>query len=140
MASAIFLGGVICVYINYDSDRQRQHFRASGGNLKIWGKDPVFIEAKYKTEKGETKSSLLLASGWWGRSRHFHYIPEIGAAICWTIPVWCAQILPYFYVPYLTLLLTDRAFRDDARCRSKYQKYWNRYCRHVPHMILPGVF
>ena len=68
------------------------------------------IEATYVTETGETKSSLLLCSGWyisqllcmitvfalyfanlkflcrWGMSRHFHYVWEILAAFFWSVP------------------------------------------------------
>jgi 7-dehydrocholesterol reductase len=139
LSSLIFAVGLLAIYINYDCDRQRQYFRADHGRHKIWGKDPVFIEAKYKTESGEVKTSLLLASGYWRISRHFHYLPEILAAAAWTIPVWCKEYLPYFYIPYLILLLTDRAFRDDARCKCKYGKYWDQYCNHVPYMIIPTL-
>jgi 7-dehydrocholesterol reductase len=46
---------------------------------------------------------------------------------------------PYFYVIYLTILLTDRAWRDDDRCRMKYGKYWDQYCDEVPYKILPKI-
>lgn len=82
--------------------------RATKGNTIIWGKKPTMIEATYKTEKGETKSSLLLVSGWWGVARHFHYLPEITAAFCWSAPAGFTHFLPYFYVTFLTILLLDR--------------------------------
>lgn len=37
---AIFLAGLLCIYINYDCDRQRQVFRKTQGKCKIWGKVP----------------------------------------------------------------------------------------------------
>jgi len=40
----------------------------------------------------------------------------------------------------LTLLLTDRAFRDDMRCQSKYGKYWAQYTKSVPYKMIPFVF
>jgi 7-dehydrocholesterol reductase len=73
---------------------------------------------------------------------HFHYVPEIGAAFFWAIPaslnlqMW---ILPLFYPVYLTILLLDRAWRDDKRCADKYGKYWDMYCNKVPSKIIPGV-
>lgn len=140
IAFAAFMLGMTSIYVNYDCDRQRQEFRRSKGAGKVWGKDPLFIEAKYKTESGEIKSSLLLGSGYWGLSRHFHYVPEILASLFWTFPVWTYNILPWFYVPYLTLLLFDRAHRDDARCRSKYGKYWDMYCKHVRDLIIPQTY
>lgn len=131
---------ILTVWINYDADRQRQVFRASQGKSLIWGKAPQFIVAKYVTETGETKQSLLLTSGWWGLARHFHYVPEILAALCWTLPVGGSSGVPYFYVIYLTVLLTDRAFRDDARCSHKYANDWKKYCERVQTLIIPKLF
>lgn len=37
-----------------------------------------------------------------------------------------AAIAPYFYTVFLILLLVDRAFRDDTRCRAKYGKHWDK--------------
>jgi 7-dehydrocholesterol reductase len=139
-ATAIFLAGVLCVWINYDSDRQRYQFRQSEGKSLIWGRVPRKIIAKYETSSGTTKTSLLLVDGWWKVSRHFHYVPEIMAAFFWSLPALDTGLVgPYFYVVYLTILLTDRAFRDDDRCRSKYGKYWDEYCLQVPYKIVPGI-
>jgi 7-dehydrocholesterol reductase len=38
--------------------------------MKIWGRDPEYIVAKYLTKDGSERSSLLLASGWWGLARY----------------------------------------------------------------------
>jgi 7-dehydrocholesterol reductase len=56
------------------------------------------------------------------------------------LPAGFAQALPYFYVFFLTLLLTDRAFRDDARCSAKYGTYWQQYTKAVPHKMIPYLF
>ncbi len=138
--AANLAAGLLCVWINYDADRQRQVFRSKGGKVKIWGKPARKIEAQYIAgDSGEVKKSLLLASGWWGVSRHFHYLPEISAAFFWTSPSGFQHLLPYFYVIFLTILLTDRSFRDDARCRAKYNKYWDQYCKMVPYKMVPGI-
>lgn len=95
----ILLAGILCIYVNYDCDRQRQEFRRTNGKCLVWGKAPskvtymenkltcaitqVFftefyysfllrvtlfyilqITASYTTSSGETKTSLLLTSGW----------------------------------------------------------------------------
>lgn len=139
-ALGMFAMGLFAIWWNYDCDRQRQEFRASGGRLKIWGKEPSFIVAKYLTsDTHEEKTSLLLTSGWWGFARHFHYVPEILAAFLWCAPALFTHFLPYFYPIYLTILLTDRAWRDDARCRCKYGVFWDEYCEKVPYKIVPGV-
>nr|CAB3449745.1 unnamed protein product [Digitaria exilis] len=119
LALSILLAGILCIYINYDCDRQRQEFRRTNGKCSVWGKAPSKIVASYQTTKGETKTSLLLTSGWWGLSRHFHYVPEILSAFFWTVPALFSHFLPYFYVIFLTILLFDRAKRDDDRCSSK---------------------
>ncbi|XP_078443227.1 ergosterol biosynthesis ERG4/ERG24 family [Wolffia australiana] len=139
-ALSILAAGLLCIYINYECDWQRQYFRRTGGKCTIWGRTPTKIVASYRTSKGETKTSLLLTSGWWGLSRHFHYVPEILAAFFWTAPALFNHFLPYFYVVFLTILLTDRAKRDDDRCSSKYGKYWKLYCQKVPYRIVPGLY
>ena len=111
VAGVIFALGCLSIWINYDADRQRQFVRQKKGECLVWGKPPTLVRAKYTTTAGEERESLLLASGWWGVSRHFHYIPEITASFFWCSPALTGAFYPYFYVLYLTILLTDRAFR-----------------------------
>lgn len=140
IAPLIFVLGTLSIFTNYWADRQRQKVRATNGNCKIWGKEPRLIRARYRTEQGEEKESILLASGWWGVSRHFHYIPEILSAFFWSLPALFSDFLPYFYVTFLTILLTHRSIRDDRRCAEKYGDYWKEYCKLVPKKIIPGIF
>lgn len=133
----IFALGATSIMINYLADRQRQLVRATEGNCTIWFKKPVTTLATYRTEQGEVKQNLLLASGWWGVARHFHYVPEILGAFFWSLPALFDNFSPYFYVCFLTLLLLDRAFRDDQRCAKKYGDYWKTYCKLVPYKIIP---
>lgn len=135
----IFIAGAACVMINYFADRQRQQVRAKNGQCKVWGKKPELTVANYITEKGEHKQNILLSSGWWGISRHFHYIPEILAAFFWSAPALFDNFLPYFYVVFLTILLVNRAYRDDQRCALKYGDDWNSYCKKVPYKLVPFV-
>ena len=139
LALAIFALGVTSIFINYLADAQRQRVRATGGKTTVWGKPPVVLVGRYTTEKGEQKESLLLASGWWGISRHFHYVPEVLGALFWTLPALFVNVLPYFYVVFLSILLTDRAFRDDGRCAIKYGDDWKAYCAKVRYKIIPGI-
>merc|ERR1719409_582261 len=142
--SAMFLIlGLLSIWINYDSDRQRQTFRSTNGKALVWGKKPVIVHAEYQVLKNDrwvTKKSILLASGWWRIARHFHYLPEITASFFWTAPALFAKLPPYLYVVFLTVLLIDRAMRDDQRCSLKYGKHWKKYCELVPYKIVPGVF
>lgn len=138
-AIIILLLGVSTVLINYFADAQRQKVRATNGNCKVWGKAPELITAHYKTAEGESKENLLLVSGWWGLSRHFHYVPEILAAFFWTVPALFDEPLPYFYLIFLTILLLHRSLRDEERCRAKYGEDWDTYCKRVPSRIIPAV-
>lgn len=139
LAAAIFVAGAICILINYFADRQRQIARATQGNCLIWGKKPNVTWVDFITDRGEKKKSLLLTSGWWGLSRHFHYIPEIMGAFFWSVPALFDNFLPYAYVIFLTVLLLDRAQRDDKRCAQKYGAGWKNYCEQVPYKILPYI-
>lgn len=138
-AAAILVLGTACILANYYADRQRQLVRKTQGNCLIWGKKPLLAVANYVTANGEKKQNVLLASGWWGISRHFHYIPEILGALCWSIPAGFNHFLPYFYVIFLTILLLERAYRDDRRCAKKYGSDWQLYCQKVPYKIIPYV-
>ncbi len=139
LAATIFILGALSILINYLADRQRQLVRATSGDCKIWGRKPDITIASYYTDTGERKESILLHSGWWGITRHFHYLPEIAGAFFWSVPALFNHFSPYFYVTFLTVLLIDRAFRDDERCLNKYGQYWQVYCNHVPYKIIPYV-
>jgi 7-dehydrocholesterol reductase len=139
LAIAIAVIGVVCVYLNYEADRQRMHARATKGRGSAWGKPYHCVEAYYETEDGTKRKSLLLASHLWKPARHFHYVFEILAAVAWCVPV-TDSIFPNFYWIFLTLLLFDRASRDDARCSAKYGKYWDEYKAIVPYLVIPGLW
>jgi 7-dehydrocholesterol reductase len=136
----ILLAGLIGIFMNYFADLQRQKVRETEGHCKIWGKKPEVIVAHYETHAGEKKQNILLASGFWGLARHFHYIPELFAAFCWTVPALFEDALPYFYLIFLTLLLVDRAKRHERRCAEKYGAHWHEYCAKVPHKLLPYIY
>lgn len=139
VALAIFVCGLLMIWINYDADKQRYVFRQTKGECIIWGKKPRRIVAEY-TSGDSIRKSLLLLDGWWGVSRHFHYMPEILGSFFWSLPALNTGLVgPYFYVIFLTILLTDRAFRDDDRCRKKYGPYWQQYCDEVPYKIVPYI-
>lgn len=140
LAVTIFAIGTLGIVINYLADLQRQRVRATNGKCTVWKKKPELIVATYTTRQGDKKKTILLASGWWGLARHFHYIPELIAAFCWTVPALFFNVLPYFYFVFLTLLLIDRAFRHERRCKAKYGKQWNAYCEMVPYKLIPYIY
>lgn len=135
----IFLLGAVSILVNYWADKQRQKVRATQGLCKVWGRPAEVTKARYTTKEGRVRENVLLTSGWWGISRHFHYIPEILGAFFWSLPALFTHFLPYFYVIFLTALLMDRAFRDEKRCATKYGKDWVTYCQKVPYKVIPFI-
>jgi len=137
--------GFAGVLLNYWADEQRKRFRESNGDMKVWGRPADYIRAEYVvTEGGKrvTKSSLLLACGFWGIARHFHYVFELTAAWSWCLlanPL-VNGILPLFYAIFLTILLLHRAKRDEDKCRKKYGKDYERYAALVPYLVIPGLY
>ncbi|HEX4339719.1 MAG TPA: hypothetical protein VH062_27615 [Polyangiaceae bacterium] len=133
------LGGC-AIWAGHTADAQRERVRGSNGNTTVWGKPPEMILAEYTTADGKKHQNILLVSGFWGVARHFHYVAELTLALTWSLTAGASNFLPYFYLMFLTILLVDRASRDDLRCRTKYGKFWEEYCRRVPYKILPGVY
>lgn len=140
LSSFLLIIGGSAILMNFWADKQRQIFRASQGRCRIWGQEPRFTIAPYQTSQGELKENLLLASGWWGIARHFHYLPEIIGALFWSLPALFVNFLPYFYVSFLTVLLINRAIRDDQRCAQKYREAWKAHCEKVRYKILPFIY
>jgi 7-dehydrocholesterol reductase len=140
MAIVILLAGLSAIFLNYWADRQRQVVRATSGNTTIWGDEPVLIHAHYTTDTGEQKKSLLLASGFWGISSHFHYLPEVMAAFFWSCTAGFNYFAPFFYFFFLCVLLIHRSLRDDAKCSKKYGEHWQEYRKMVPYKIIPRIF
>jgi 7-dehydrocholesterol reductase len=140
LSALIFALGIASIFINYMADRQRQYVRSRNGDCTVWMKKPELILANYRTDWGEERQSVLLVSGWWGISRHFHYIPEILGAFFWSVPALFHNVLPYFYLFFLIALLLDRAYRQEKRCAMKYGKDWDKYCDKVPFRLIPFVY
>lgn len=124
-------------------NHQKDYFRVSmktNAECTIWGKPARYILATYATTDAEQKQSYLLASGWWGLSRHFNYVGDLFNALSYCLACGFGHVLPYFYFCFMLCLLIHRSFRDDIRCRQKYGAYWDKYCRLVPYKIVPYVF
>ena len=136
----IFSLGLLSIYINYDCDQQKVDVRTANGQCQVWGRSARIIRAKYLLLNGKECESILLASGYWSISRHFHYIPELTLAFLWSCPCGFHSILPYIYWIFLYVLLMHRAHRDDQKCRLKYGKAWEEYCREVPWKVWPKIY
>ncbi|KAL9055562.1 MAG: hypothetical protein Q9162_003459 [Coniocarpon cinnabarinum] len=50
------------------------------------------------------------------------------------------MLVTYFFMIYFLVLLVHRERRDEDKCRRKYGKDWEEYCRQVRWRIIPGVY
>jgi 7-dehydrocholesterol reductase len=152
MGSVILLLGCWFIWMNYKVDKEKEDFKANP-DCKIWGKKAEFIapfhhsvvkgadpqNAGINPEEGK-KPSKLLVSGWWGKSRHMNYTYEIGLSGCWSVVGAPLGIAPFAYLGYIIALLVHRIYRDEDKCRVKYGKYWDEYCKRVPARLIPGIY
>lgn len=137
---ALLAFGLTGYAIFRSANYQRDYVRARDGKCQLWGKPVTFIRCKYTTSDGKEHNSLLLTSGWWGVSRHANYMADLMQA--WAMCATCGftHFLPWSYFFFMSVLLYHRSLRDEKRCRSKYGKHWEEYCRQVPSRIIPGIF
>ncbi|KAH3744039.1 7-dehydrocholesterol reductase [Pelomyxa schiedti] len=133
------LGGV-GYFIFRGANSQKDYFRAKDGKCDIWGKPATFVQAEYSTSDGRQHKSKLLTSGFWGLARHFNYVGDLAMSLAFCLPCGFKNVMPYFYIIYMTLLLVHRSFRDSSRLKHKYGESWAEYCKIVPNHIIPGVF
>ncbi|KAI1289526.1 7-dehydrocholesterol reductase [Halotydeus destructor] len=132
--------GLSMTILTYLADRQRQVCREKGGKFSIFGKPAKVIHAVYENQNGEKKRNTLLVSGFWGISRHFNYVLELGSALIWSACGGWSSWLPYLYFIFLLILLVHRSHRDERKCRAKYGKYWEAYCTQVPFKMVPYLY
>jgi|EP00970_Alexandrium_tamarense_P008905 delta24(24(1))-sterol reductase len=99
-----------------------------------WGtmKNPTFVQTKH--------GNKLLTGGWWGIARKIHYTADLVMALSWGLITGFDSYIPYFYVCFFTVVLAHRVRRDHLRCKEKYGKDFEEYCRQVPYIFIPFIF
>ncbi|KAF2139581.1 uncharacterized protein K452DRAFT_274982 [Aplosporella prunicola CBS 121167] len=50
------------------------------------------------------------------------------------------MLVTYFFMIYFAILLIHREMRDEEKCKAKYGKDWDEYCKKVPYRIVPGLY
>ena len=122
--TAFFL---VALILHREANWQKHRFKRDP-HVKIWGQPAKTIGGK------------LLVSGWWGLGRKLNYTGEIGIylsfALCAGVSHWQSFLLPLS----LFLLLTQRAARDDKKCRAKYGPLWEEYCRTAKFRMIPFIY
>ncbi|KAL9644401.1 hypothetical protein ABK040_013630 [Willaertia magna] len=117
-------------------------FRGANNQKFVFRQDPTKTWFGIKPVTIETAGNRkLLISGFWGIARKVNYLGDILVAISQSLPcLQCGYLLPWAYPIYLTLLLLNRAQRDNERCQAKYGKFWDEYCSRVKYIMIPGIF
>jgi len=83
----------------------------------------------------------LLASGFWGLSRHINYLGEILMALGLAGSLgYPTSPGPWLYPLYYLVLLLPRQHFDDQRCAEKYGALWQAYCKKVPYRVIPWLY
>ncbi|OQU96508.1 hypothetical protein CLAIMM_02583 [Cladophialophora immunda] len=157
------IAGVLAVqglgyYIFRGANNEKNRFRTNPNDPRVSHLETM------TTESG----SKLLVSGWWGRARHINYFGDWIMSWGYSLPTGVAgyiinkyqnpvtghvtrevvqgdargwgMIFTYFYVLYFGVLLVHREMRDEEKCRKKYGKDWERYCKRVRWKIIPGIY
>lgn len=118
---------VLCLWIFREANWQKERYKRDNG-AKIWGRQARAIGGR------------LLVSGWWGVGRKINYTGEIGVYLAFALTTGFAHWGPYVLPLSLAILLTQRAARDDKKCRNKYGDLWQTYCAEVRFRIFPFVY
>ncbi|KAI9582861.1 lamin-B receptor [Glossina fuscipes] len=83
----------------------------------------------------------LLTHSVWGFVRQPNYLGDIIALLSLTLPLYLRFAWPpLISVCLLIALLMHRCKRVNARNTARYHSSWVRYCRIVPHYLVPHIF
>ncbi|CAF1370202.1 unnamed protein product [Didymodactylos carnosus] len=119
----------IGLYTFRESNWQKFDYKKYGNQINIWFKKPQLLEKK------------LLISGFWGIGRHINYTGEILVYLTIALCTGTQSIIPYFLPLSLFILLSQRASRDDIRCKKKYgDQLWNKYCNIAKFRMIPFIY
>ncbi len=101
--------------------------------------DKAFLGMKPQIISDGNKT--LLASGFWGKSRHINYLGEVLMATGIAISVGYPDVLwVWLYPLYYVVLLLPRQLDDDKRCAAKYGDLWTVYTNKVKYRIIPYIY
>lgn len=108
---------------NWQKDRFKRDPQA-----RIWGRPAEALDGR------------LLVSGWWGIGRKLNYTGEIGVYLSFALCAGLESPWPLLLPASLFVLLAQRAWRDDRRCRAKYGPLWERYCQRARFRMIPALY
>ncbi|MES1908481.1 MAG: hypothetical protein MHM6MM_001409 [Cercozoa sp. M6MM] len=146
------IGYAIFRLTNKEKDYVRDQIkRGEQKPLTLFGHECLILPCSYLTADGVKRQSSLIASGFWGVSRHLNYFGDmlLSLGMCLGATAVCvasgasvsAACLTLSYAAFMFTILVHRVGRDERKMRAKYGKAaWLRYAELVPYKILPGVY
>ena len=115
-------------------------FRGANSQKDLFRREPNHPKVATLRTLPTKRGTRLIVSGWWGIARHINYFGDWVMGWAWCLPAGFGSVIPFFYVMYFGALLVHRDRRDDAACRIKYGKDWDRYCKLVRYRIVPFIY
>jgi len=115
------------LWVFREANWQKERFKQDR-ETRIWG------------HRAETVGGRLLVSGWWGVARKINYAGEIAVYVAFALTTGTHSPYPYLLPLSLTILLVQRAARDDKKCGAKYGELWQQYCERVRFRIFPYLY
>ena len=125
LALSMFFGCALWVF--REANWQKERFKQDR-DTEIWGR------------RAETVGGRLLVSGFWGVARKINYTGEIAVYVAFASTTGARSFYPYLLPLSLTLILVQRASRDDKKCGAKYGELWREYCERVRFRIFPFLY
>lgn len=128
LSGALFLFGWV---FTRGANLQKYVFKVTPDKKFLWIRPQVLTDGDH----------TLLASGYWGASRHINYAGEIIQAIAIALVigypgVWMAWLYPVYYIA----LLFGRQADDEKVCQAKYGQLWDEYTSKVKYKIIPHLY
>ncbi len=125
---ALFLFGWV---FTRGANMQKYFFKTAPDRKFLWIQPEVLTDGKL----------TLLASGFWGASRHINYLGEIIQAIAVALAsgyfgIWMVWLYPAYYIG----LMFSRQADDDKVCKAKYGELWDQYTEKVKYKIIPFIY
>lgn len=135
---------LLCSYYVFDTcNSQKNRFRQQQQGELLLRK--TFPQLPWQTLENPTyikcaNGGTLLTSGWYRFARKIHYTADFIQALSWGLITGFSSPLPYFYPVFFFIVLIHRVSRDLHRCKAKYGKDWDEYCRQCPYIFIPYIF
>ena len=134
----VLMGGLF-VWLTYWVDMQKEIVRETEGKCLVFGRKAEIMLVKYTVGGTEEKQNIFLLNGFWGWARQFHCVFELLASLAWTLPALFDTLYPWIYMVTLAMVVIQHIIRDEWKCKEKYGKYWDMYCKRVPYRFIPYI-